>query len=169
MTARGDRPTYPEIGATAGPLPDGYDRAVRSRVIGSGEEAFHRAADRLLGWQLQRRAGAGFRADSATAVPGARVSVRVGWGPVGITAPCEVVYVVNEPRRRGFAYGTLPGHPVRGEEYFGVEWRDDDTVLLTIKAFSRPATWWARAGAPVARRAQRRITDRYLRSLDDCS
>lgn len=69
------------------------------------------------------------------------------------------------PGRRGFAYGTLPGHPECGEERFCVEWRDDDTVALNIVAFSRPATWWARAGAPVARLVQRRITDRYLRAL----
>ncbi|WP_420876813.1 DUF1990 family protein [Rhodococcus zopfii] len=167
MTARPGGPTYPEIGATAGTLPDGYDHTVRSRILGAGEGTFRRAADRILRWELHRRAGLGVRADSATAVPGARVNVRIGWGPVGITAPCEVVYVVDEPRRRGFAYGTLTGHPERGEEYFGVEWRADDTVVLTIRAFSRPAAWWARAGAPVARLVQRRITDRYLRSLDD--
>ena len=35
--------------------------------------------------------------------------VIVHLGPV--RAPCRVVYVVDEPDRRGFAYGTLPGHP----------------------------------------------------------
>jgi uncharacterized protein (UPF0548 family) len=34
--------------------------------------------------------------------------------------PCRVVYVVDEPRRAGFAYGTLPGHPEIGGERVGV-------------------------------------------------
>ncbi|WP_068160583.1 DUF1990 family protein [Rhodococcus phenolicus] len=159
--------TYPEVGATAGPLPTGYDHTVRSRIIGTGDRTFRRAAESIAGWQLHRRAGVAVTADSPVATRGAHVSLRLRWGPFVITAPCRVVYVVDEPRRRGFAYGTLHGHPERGEEYFGVEWCGDDTVVLTIRAFSRPATWWSRAGAPVARAVQRRITDRYLRSLDE--
>ncbi|SIP67631.1 hypothetical protein BN9982_740001 [Mycobacterium tuberculosis] len=33
-----------------------------------------------------------------------------------LRAPCRVVYVIDEPDVRGFGYGTLPGHPVSGEE-----------------------------------------------------
>jgi hypothetical protein len=54
-------------------------------------------------------------------------------------APCRVVYVIDEPRRRGFAYGTLPGHPESGEEAFVLEQRDDGTIASNIIAFSRPA------------------------------
>ena len=35
-----------------------------------------------------------------------------------LQAPCRVVYVIDEPDIRGFAYGTLPGHPESGEERF---------------------------------------------------
>ena len=82
-----------------------------------------------------------------------------------ITAACQVVHVLDEPRRRGFAYGTLDGHPERGEERFCLEWHDDDAVVLTLTAFSRPAAWWARAAAPLARRVQDRVTQRYLHAL----
>ena len=44
--------------------------------------------------------------------------------------PARVVYVIDEPLRKGFAYGTLPGHPETGEEAFIVEYRDDDSVWL---------------------------------------
>ena len=67
--------------------------------------------------------------------------------------------------RRGFAYGTLPGHPESGEEAFVIERHDDDTVSFTITAFSRHATRLARVAGPLGRAAQRRITARYLRSL----
>lgn len=79
------------------------------------------------------------------------------------------MYVVDEPRRRGFAYGTLAGHPERGEELFLVERLPDDSVCGTVTAFSRPAAWWARAAALPARTAQAAIVDRYLRALRDVS
>jgi uncharacterized protein (UPF0548 family) len=41
---------------------------------------------------------------------------------------------VDEPGRRGFAYGTLPGRPETGEEAFVVEKTNDD-VYLVIRAF----------------------------------
>ena len=73
--------------------------------------------------------------------------------------------VVDEPRRQGFAYGSLPGHPERGEESFLLSLLDDQSVELALVAFSRPALWWSRAGAPVSRWMQRRITARYLAAL----
>ena len=86
-------------------------------------------------------------------------------GPLGVPAPAEVVYVVDEPRRRGFAYGTLPGHPESGEEAFIIERRDDDSVWLVISAFSRPSSWFWWAGYPVLRVVQEIYTRRYLRAL----
>jgi len=79
------------------------------------------------------------------------------------------VTVVDEPRRQGFAYGTLPGHPERGEESFIVELGDDDTVSLVITAFSRPASLLARATGPIAGLAQHNMTNRYLRALAEPS
>ncbi len=79
--------------------------------------------------------------------------------------PARVVYVVDEPLRKGFAYGTLPGHPETGEEAFLVEWRDDDSVWLTIRAFSRPANWIFWIGYPLVRLMQEVYTSRYERAL----
>ena len=84
---------------------------------------------------------------------------------LGIRFPVRVIYVVDEPRRRGFAYGTLPGHPEDGEESWMVEHRDDDSVWITIRAFSRPASRWWWAVAPILRIAQEYYTRRYLRAL----
>jgi uncharacterized protein (UPF0548 family) len=80
-------------------------------------------------------------------------------------APIRVVYLVNEPGRIGFAYGTLPGHPESGEESFVVEHLSDDSVWIVIRAFSRPSTWFYRLGQPVLRIMQARATRRYLRAL----
>ncbi|KLU11524.1 hypothetical protein BJF77_02165 [Kocuria sp. CNJ-770] len=159
------RLTYPEVGATAGALPAGYDHLVRSRAVGAGEAAFRAAAERLMGWEMHRSAGFEVRPTAARAALGTRVVLRLGRGPLRLEAPCEVVRVLDEPRRQGFAYGTLEGHPERGEELFCLDLRPDGTVVLSITAFSRPAAWWARAGAAPARWAQERVTQRYLRAL----
>lgn len=79
--------------------------------------------------------------------------------------PARVVYVIDEPLRKGFAYGTLPGHPERGEEAFVVEYRDDESVWLTIRAFSRPASWLFWLGYPIVRLMQELYTARYERVL----
>ena len=86
---------------------------------------------------------------------GTVVLLRLGVGPLGLTAPCRVVRVVDEPERRGFAYGTLAGHPESGEELFVLERHRDGALELAVTAFSRPASLASRVGGPVARRAQR--------------
>jgi uncharacterized protein (UPF0548 family) len=69
----------------------------------------------------------------------------------------RIVYVIDEPRRFGFAYGTLPGHAERGEERFTVEWLGDDTVWYDVLAFSRPRHILARLAYPLTRMFQRRF------------
>ncbi|TPW70220.1 DUF1990 family protein [Schumannella sp. 10F1B-5-1] len=97
--------------------------------------------------------------------PGDTASLGIPFGPLRFGFPARVVYVVDEPNRRGFAYGTLPGHAERGEEAFVVERSDDGSVWLTIRAFSRPGGffWWL--VNPVLRLTQGFYTARYLRSL----
>jgi uncharacterized protein (UPF0548 family) len=89
--------------------------------------------------------------------------MRVGLWPWKV--PARVVYVVDEPTRKGFAYGTLPRHPERGEEAFIVEHRDDGSVWLTIRAFSRPSSWIFWVGYPFVRLMQQVYTSRYERAL----
>jgi uncharacterized protein (UPF0548 family) len=159
--------TYSEVGGTrAAIMPAGYRSLTRTVALGRGEERFERAAKALLGWEMHRGAGLRVRASSPRVVTGAVAVLTLGLGPLRVEAPVEVVYVLDEPRRRGFAYGTLPGHPETGEEAFIVERHDDETVTLTIIAFSRPATTLARLSGPAGRLVQSRITSRYLRALD---
>jgi uncharacterized protein (UPF0548 family) len=98
-------------------------------------------------------------------VPGDSVRLGIPFGPFRVRAPARVVYVVDELTRKGFAYGTLPGHPESGEESFIVEQTADGSVWLEISAFSRPATvvWWL--VYPVLLLTQRFYTRRYFESL----
>jgi len=97
--------------------------------------------------------------------PGDTVELLAGWGPLTLRSPVRVLYVIDEPTRRGFGYGTLPGHPASGEEAFVVEQREDESVWLTIRAFSRPANRWWWLAYPVLRLAQAIITSRYEHAL----
>jgi uncharacterized protein (UPF0548 family) len=157
--------TYQEVGRTRGNLPDRYHHLHRTLVVGSGHERFEAAAGTLLAWGMHRRAGVSVRASSPSVGEGAVAVLRLGWHVLGVSAPVRVVYVVDEDRRRGFAYGTLPGHPERGEESFVVEHLEDDTVRFAITAFSRPATLLTKLGGPVSRLVQSRVTNRYLRAV----
>jgi uncharacterized protein (UPF0548 family) len=143
--------TYEEVGATRqGPdaCPPGFRLLhVRAR-IGEGEDVFRRAAEAVMTWELHRAVGVGIDAGADRAAPGVDVTVTLA---AVIKAPCRVVWAVEERRRAGWAYGTLAGHPESGEEAFLVERTGDGTVWLTVTAFSRPATWYARAGGPATR------------------
>ncbi|WP_445169930.1 DUF1990 domain-containing protein [Mycolicibacterium sp. Dal123E01] len=160
LSALADRPlTYAEVGATAADLPAGYRHVRLSARIGSGRARFEQAAGAVMRYGMLR--GAGLRVTATTEVAEVGTDVLGRLGP--FTAPCRVVYVVDEPNRRGFAYGSLPGHAVAGEEMFGVRYDPaDESVHAEVVAFSKPATWWSQIGAPVASIVQRVITRRYL-------
>ncbi|PXX64019.1 uncharacterized protein (UPF0548 family) [Nocardia tenerifensis] len=163
----GDLPfTYSEVGATSGEMPRGYHRFRVRRRIGYGRALFEHAGAAILDYRMQKGTGIFHDASTVKAEPGARVTVRLGVGPLAIIAPCRVVYVLAAPNQRGFAYGTLPGHPAIGEELFAVEYDSaDDSVYGVVAAFSRPATWYTRLGGPVVRLVQRFIAGRYIKTL----
>jgi uncharacterized protein (UPF0548 family) len=127
---------------------------------------FEAAASDLLSWRLQERAGLRVQASESPLQTDTVVLMRLGIGPLSLRIPCRVVYVIDQPHLRGFAYGTLPGHPEAGEERFVLEQHVDETISLTITAFSRPASRLSRLGGPVTRRVQEVMTVRYLRGLD---
>jgi uncharacterized protein (UPF0548 family) len=107
-----------------------------------------------------------YGSDGTTMVaPGDTVWLHIPVGPFSLKAPARVVYVVNEKKRRGFAYGTLAGHPERGEESFIVELADDGSVWLEIRAFSRPSSWMWWAVYPALRLVQFNFTRRYFKAL----
>lgn len=159
--------TYDRPGATRDEeLPPGYDHLDVEGPVGRGRTAFERAAEALLTWRMQPEAGLRVLAVSTDrAAPGALLVLRIGPGPLGLTVPCRIVYTVDDPGHRGFAYGTLPGHPEKGEELFSVRLTPDGEVRARIRAFSRPASFLARAGGPATRIVQRYAARRYIAAL----
>ena len=158
--------TYREVGATrAEALPGTYGHVHRDVRLGAGPEVFDRAVAALFDWRMHQKAGLAVVASGGNAAPGVVVVLRAGWGPLHLTIPCRVVYTVGETDRRGFAYGTLPGHPEHGEEAFTVVRTGTGEVRMESRAFSRPASLIARAGGPLSRMVQGFVTDRYVSAL----
>ena len=124
----------------------------------------------LLGWQVKTRSGFTVvdETGAETARPvdaGARHWIVARVGPVRIHEPVEIVRVVEEADRVGFAYGTLAGHPVSGEEAFVLERHAGGGIWFTNRSISGPARGCWRAAFPVARLAQPIYQRRYLRAL----
>ncbi|CAN5194555.1 DUF1990 family protein [soil metagenome] len=155
--------TYDDVGATiSGDVPAGYRWVQRSARIGVGRARFEEAAESVLRYGMLRGAGVTVTASTDVAEVGTLVLGRLG----PFAAPCRVVGVVDGPDRRGFAYGTLPGHPVTGEELFAVRYEPGSgSVYSEVAAFSRPNTWWARLGSPALSVVQRMVTTRYLAAV----
>jgi uncharacterized protein (UPF0548 family) len=161
----GEHVTYSEVCATReSTLPPGYRHHRRWVMIGRGDDAFRRGQQAIRRWEAHRAAGAIVRPAEPPAL-GAVTIVALRLGPSFVLAPCEVVYVTDDPHRFGFAYGTLPGHPERGEEAFHVERNADGEVNFGVIAFSRPADRLGRIGGPVARAVQKRVTNAYLEGV----
>ncbi|GAA1666161.1 DUF1990 domain-containing protein [Glycomyces endophyticus] len=150
---------YPEVGATrGGDLPPGYRHLSRETVL---DAPLHRPAEILMTWGLHERCGLRPRASAPRAAPGVEVALRFA----GVLAiPCQVVWAEETPDRAGFGYGSLPGHPERGEAAFLLEARGDRT-RFTVRSFSVPGTLASRLAAPAARLVQTRATGRWLTAM----
>ena len=167
LEALAGRPlTYSPPGLTRDVLtPAGFHTMVVRRPIGRGPADFARAQEGLLSWQMHRDAGLAMTVSAPRAAVGAESLGLLGVGSVGLPVPCRVVWAVEEERRAGFAYGTLPGHPERGEEAFVVDLAPDGVVWFTVRAVSRPAAWYMRAAGPLGRLGQRVFARRYGSAL----
>lgn len=166
VAARHSDVTYDHEGSTLDPARR-TAREIRSRHldVGLGAADFAAARAALQTWKPQQGISARIEPDGQQVVLGATVLVLLRCGPCTVVAPDRIVAVVDELRTFAFAYGTLPGHPERGEESFSVEHRSDDIVRATIRVQARAATLLARAGAPVVPWLQGAALQRYLEAV----
>jgi uncharacterized protein (UPF0548 family) len=143
----------------------GLRRFERTVPIGYGDEAWRKASQAVLNWGVKRHSG--FRVDpEMTVSEGAEFRISFGWGRLSVHEPVRIVAVADTDDRCGFAYGTLPGHPVSGEEAFIVHRNGDGTVFLTLRSLTQaaPSGFWRRV-FPILLLAQQVFRRRYLRAL----
>jgi uncharacterized protein (UPF0548 family) len=158
---------YADVGATvSGPLPRHYFHDRESAAVGGGRDVFTRAAVALRRWQTHTGSGLSIYPKDAEQVVGTSVVVSAPMMGGYMLAPTRVVAVIDDDNAVGFAYGTLPLHPERGEESFIVRHLDDDTVVFELTAFSRPRPLLV-LGTPVNRILQRRAQRAMLRAMQE--
>ncbi|MBA3503939.1 MAG: DUF1990 domain-containing protein [Myxococcota bacterium] len=149
--------TYEAVGHTRDEqTPRGYAIDHNRVRLGSGAQTFTSAQAQVRAWRMFPPWTA--IAPLATPIEEGRVlAVLVNAFGVWFKNAARIVYVIDEPGRFGFAYGTLPGHAERGEERFLVEHLADDSVWYDVRAFSQPRYWGARLAYPITRMLQKRF------------
>jgi uncharacterized protein (UPF0548 family) len=163
-----DQPfSYPSPGCSrTADAPPGFIVDHRQRELGRGKRAFVAARAAVQEWDMFRLGWVEICQPLPAIEVGAVAAVLARFGGAWWLNSCRIVYGIDEPRRFGFAYGTLLDHAESGEERFTVEWRDDDSVWYDLYAFSRPGTWLVRLGYPLARRLQRRFGAGSLAAME---
>jgi len=125
--------------------------------LGQGEAVFAAAQQAIRDWKMFPEPMAEVFWPTPNIEEGYVVAVLFRGPGFWSLNPCRIIHHLDQPRRFGFAYGTLDGHLESGEESFVVHWRDDDTVWYELTAYSRPRHWMAWLGYPVVRREQARF------------
>lgn len=80
-------------------------------------------------------------------------------------AELRVILCSEEPRRVAVALGTVSGSVVSGEEGFFLEWREDDEVWFSVRAFDRPVWIVYRLFPYLVKRRRQALIGAYLRAL----
>ncbi len=149
--------SYLEIGFSKDGSPDGYDVDFNEIRLGEGPAVFEKAKIALQNWRQ-------FPADWCFIGPekppiAVEQVVTMSAKVLGTwwTNVARIVYLVENERQFGFAYGTLAAHVERGEELFLVDWRADDSVWYSVRAFSRPKILPTKINYPFARELQKRF------------
>ena len=158
--------SYSEVGATQEKPPDGYAIDHHRTRLGNGAETFARAVAALRDWKQFDLGWTRIVPPHTPIQTGQIVAVQARTFAVWSLNPCRVVYVIDEEKRFGFAYGTLEAHVERGEERFLIEWDAvDDSVCYDILAFSQPRHFLVKLVRPLARRLQKRFARDSLQAM----
>lgn len=158
--------TYAPVGGTRSQIPDGFTVDHNERVLGMGEAVYRKAVHALQHWRMFDMDWLSIWPQEAALQEGTTVVVLAQHFGFWSLNPARIVYVMDEKKtttdgvihRFGFAYGTLPGHAMSGEERFLIEWNEStDEVVYEVIAYSKPRHLLARLGYLLVRRLQKRF------------
>jgi uncharacterized protein (UPF0548 family) len=161
--------SYPQIGATAAKVPNGYNVDHNRLKIGTGDGDFELAEKAIREWKMFDFPWVRLWPNTTPIEVGRTVAIVVEhFGFYSMNA-ARIVYVIDEQGdvdRFGFAYGTLTEHGEIGEERFSVEYhRSTGEVWYDLFAFSRPGSLPARIGYPLSRYLQRSFASDSLNAM----
>ncbi len=135
-----------------GEAPPGYRRTDATIAMDNSIEAI----GAMRAWTTHDQSWVEVHPREATIEPGRDVAVLARAAGLRWLVPARIVAVIDEAQRWGFAYGTVEGHVVTGEELFVIEQGPDGT-RLRITAFSRPVDPLVAVASPLVRRFQHRF------------
>jgi uncharacterized protein (UPF0548 family) len=165
-TRRNQAFSYREVGSTNGTVPPTYTLDQNRVVLGVGSRTFHDAVADIRAWQMFKLGWIEVFPAATPIEVGATVAVLVQHFGFWSLNACRIVYVFDEERRYGFAYGTLQDHAEQGEERFSIDWSaEDDSVYYSILAFSKPKKWQARMMRPLSRMLQKKFARDSLAAM----
>lgn len=119
-------------------------------LLGVDEDGrlFKKAADRLMRYQFYPQDVMSHTSDfglwNRWVQVGDRIVQRIhlfslfGKPVLDVVTMTEVTQVITEPRCYGFTYVTVDQHVEQGEWSAWLEWREDNDLILTVNAISRP-------------------------------
>lgn len=160
--------SYPPelLGATrSSQHPSRFSFDHRRTTLGRGEADFDRAKIVLRAWRHFGLGWVNVHDPAAPLAVGQNVALIIHTLGVWALSAARIVYVIDEPRRFGYAYGTLESHLECGEERFLIEWTGEDEVVYDLSAFSRPRHLLLRLGYPFTRSQQKRFARESSRQL----
>lgn len=96
---------------------------------------------------------------------GTTITLKGRVGGLRADGELRVIFSIEEPRRVGFALGTVGGSVVSGEESFMIEWLPNDEVWFTVRAFDAPVSLVYRLYPRLIKRRRQALFTRYLRAI----
>lgn len=153
-----DRLSYDDVGASLSSPPEGYIIDHNRMFLGHGPETFELGKQAMREWKMFDLGWVELHHPGTPIEVGRNVAVLVSHLGFYSLNAARIVYLIDEPGRFGFAYGTLTDHGESGEERFSIEF-DAETgeVWYDLFAFSRPGHVLSQVGYPFARHFQRRF------------
>jgi uncharacterized protein (UPF0548 family) len=154
--------SYPEVGATKGPAPSGYNIDHNRQLLGIGMDAFEKAKTAIRVWKPFEMSWVDLCYTDTPIESDRTVAILIHhYGFYSLNA-ARIVYTIDESSAGiysfGFAYGTLSEHGEIGEERFSVEYDEhSQQVSYDLYAFSRPGSLLAMLGYPLGRHLQKRF------------
>jgi uncharacterized protein (UPF0548 family) len=149
-------------------VPKGYVRDHLRSEIGRGAAAFETARQAFLDWREFDLGWVRVANPDAKIEPEQIVAVEAHSLGLWSLNFSRILYVIDEPNRFGFGYGTTPLHVERGEERFLIEFYPvSGAVFYDLLAVSQPAHWLARLGYLYTRSQQQRFARESHRQIKE--
>jgi uncharacterized protein (UPF0548 family) len=143
----------------------GFDHDDNCVYLGTGDDVWQAAKRAMAQWAMFPDGWARIYYQNPVFTEGAIVVMCARVFGVWWLNASRILYVLNDDRQYGFAYGTLPNHVETGEELFKISKNEQDDIYFSLTAFSRPRFWPVRLTYPLSRIFQKKFVKDSLQKM----